>query len=83
MSDKLDIENGGDLTVTARQRWDLAGFESTDLKGIENALSQYFEPFAVTTVPKQSGLSGAMLVSQMIWFKRPAIIEKPKLKVVD
>jgi hypothetical protein len=67
------------------EAWDLAGHEATDQERVHAALSQGFEPFAVTNtlqkveaqavhVPGQPPV-GSMFQVTTIWFRRKHLVE--------
>lgn len=61
-------------------RWNMMGVRETDVKDIQTALENGYEPFAITTkpVPQKSPLldggKSAFAIETIIWFKQPVIL---------
>jgi hypothetical protein len=60
------------IAIKAQQKWDLMAIDANDSEKISWALTEYFEPFGATTVPRHNSLTNQVEVTTMVWLKRAA-----------
>ena len=70
------------IAIKAQQKWDLMAIDAADSQKLSWALTEYFEPFGATTLPRHNSLTNQVEVTTMVWLKRAAekVDEKAKDK---